>query len=368
MSADLSVVICSLNGAAGVDRCLRALADQKDVELQVIVVDDGSTDDTSEVGREHGATVIRHEVNQGLAAARNTGVRAATAPVVAFLDDDCEPAPEWARELLAAYEPGAVGVGGTVVPCAPDGFMLGFLQRNNPLLPLELDLAVSEKIPYRLYRYALRQWQPDERGDKRSVYSLVGANMSFLRSVLMETGFDERFRFGAEDLDLCLTIRRDYPDGRLVMTPDAVVKHHFVPSVRDTLRRGRGYGKGCARLYRKWPSMRPTIYPAPVLVVAALIAGVFYPPALIAAVVLPLLTYPKGIRLAVTMRRPACLLDGYVQLAEEAFGNVGYIKGMWTYRHLVPEPAEPVTPAALVTPTTAPDPADQTSVGSSAWQ
>ena len=46
MSADLSVVICSLNGAAGVDRCLRALAAQKDVELQVIVVDDGSTDDT----------------------------------------------------------------------------------------------------------------------------------------------------------------------------------------------------------------------------------------------------------------------------------------------------------------------------------
>ena len=80
MSADLSVVICSLNGAAGVDRCLHALAAQKDVELQVIVVDDGSTDDTSDVAREHGVTVIRHEVNRGLAAARNTGVQAATAP------------------------------------------------------------------------------------------------------------------------------------------------------------------------------------------------------------------------------------------------------------------------------------------------
>ena len=65
MSADLSVVICSLNGAPGVERCLRALAEQKDVELEIIVVDDGSTDDTSEVGREHGATVIRHEVNRG---------------------------------------------------------------------------------------------------------------------------------------------------------------------------------------------------------------------------------------------------------------------------------------------------------------
>src|SRR3984885_8064155 len=121
MSADLSVVICSLNGAAGVDRCLRALADQKDVELQVIVVDDGSTDDTSEVGRERGATVIRHEVNRGRAAGRNPG------RLVAFLDDDCEPEPEWARELLAGYDDGAVGVGGSVVPCAPAGFMLGYL-------------------------------------------------------------------------------------------------------------------------------------------------------------------------------------------------------------------------------------------------
>jgi glycosyltransferase involved in cell wall biosynthesis len=359
MSADLSVVICSLNGAAGVDRCLRALADQKDVELQVIVVDDGSTDDTSEVGREHGATVIRHEVNRGLAAARNTGVAAATASVVAFLDDDCEPAPEWARELLAGYDAGAVGVGGSVVPCAPDGFMLGYLQRNNPLLPLELDLAKSEKLAYRLYRYVLRQWQPEERDDRRDVYSLVGANMSFLRSALLETGFDERFRFGAEDLDLCLRMPRDNPGGRLVMTPDAVVKHHFVPSLRDTLRRSRGYGRGCARLYRKWPSMRPTIYPGPVLVVAALVAGCFFPPVFIAAVLLPQLMYPKGLRLAVAQRRPAAALDAYVQLAEEAFGNVGYIKGMWTFRHLVPEPSEPSESA---------EPAGQTSVGSSAWQ
>jgi hypothetical protein len=106
--------------------------------------------------------------------------------------------------------------------------------------------------------------------------------------------------------------------------------------------------------------MRPTIYPGPVLVLAALIAAPFFPLALVAAVVLPQLMYPKGLMLAVTTRRAACVLDAYVQLAEEAFGNVGYIKGMWTYRHLVPEPATPIATAA--------EPAGQTSVGSSAWQ
>jgi glycosyltransferase involved in cell wall biosynthesis len=361
MSADLSVVICSLNGAAGVDRCLHALAAQKDVELQVIVVDDGSTDNTSATaGGHHGVTVIRHEVNRGLAAARNTGIAAATAPVVAFLDDDCEPEPEWARELLDAYEDGVIGVGGRIDVCGPEGFMLGYLRRNNPLLPLELSLARSEKLPYRLYLYLLRQWQPEEHHEQRDVYSLVGANMSFVRSVLARKGFDERFRFGAEDLDLCLRLPRDYPGARLVFTPDAVVRHHFVPSVRDNVRRSRSYGRGCARLYRKWPTMRPTIFPGPALVVALVIAAVFFPLLLVAAAAVPLLLYPKGLRLAVVLRKPSYVLDAYVQLAEEAYGNVGYLQGLWTYRHLVAEPVKATAESEV--------PLAMTPAGSPAWE
>ncbi len=339
MSADLSVVICSLNGASGVDRCLSALAAQKDVQLQVIVVDDGSTDDTCAVAREHGATVIRHETNLGLAAARNTGIRASSAPIVAFLDDDCEPEPEWAKGLLDAYEDDVIGVGGDIIPCAPEGFMLGYLGRNNPLLPLEMNLARSEKLLYRLCLYIQRQWLLQDFHDQCEVYSLVGANMSFRRSALCKTHFDERFRFGAEDLDMCLRLPRDYPNTHLVVNPDARVKHHFLPSLRDTLRRSHTYGRGCARLYRKWPSMRPTIFPGPALVLALLFASAFFPILLITVLLLPQLIHPKGLRLVVALKRPACALDAYVQLAEETCGNVGYLKGLWQYRHLVPEPA-----------------------------
>jgi glycosyltransferase involved in cell wall biosynthesis len=337
MSVDLSVVICSLNGAAGVDRCLRALAVQKDAELQVIVIDDGSTDATSEVAREHGVTVIRHEINRGLAAARNTGVSVASAPIVAFLDDDCEPTPEWARELLDSYVEGVIGVGGNVVPCAPRGFMLGYLTRNNPLLPLELKLARSEKLLYRLYLYIRQQWMPENHQDKRDVYSLVGANMSFRLTVLCKVNFDERFRFGGEETDICLRLPREFPDTRLVVTPGAVVSHHFVSSLRDTLRRSRAYGRGSARLYRKWSSMRPTIFPGPVLMLALLFASIFLPVLLVTAVLLPQLMYPKGIRFAIARLQPTSILDSYVQLAEEACANVGYLQGLWQYRHLLPE-------------------------------
>jgi glycosyltransferase involved in cell wall biosynthesis len=340
MSSDLSVVICSLNGAAGVDRCLHALAAQKDVDLQVIVVDDGSTDTTSETARAHGVAVLRHENNRGLAAARNTGARAASAPVVAFLDDDCEPEPEWARELLATYEDSVIGVGGDVLPRAPEGFMLGYLRRNNPLLPLEMNLARSEKLLYRLYLYLKRQWMPEERHDTRDVYSLVGANMSFRRTVICETGFDERFRFGAEDLDMCLRLPREFPGGRLIVKPDARVKHHFDPTLRDTLRRSRTYARGCARLYRKWPTIRLTIFPGPVLVLLLLITSIFFPVLLAAAVLFPHVMYPKGVSLGIARRRPVCVLDAYVQLASEACGNVGYLQGLWQFRHLVPEGPE----------------------------
>jgi glycosyltransferase involved in cell wall biosynthesis len=338
MAADLSVVICSLNGAAGLDRCLRALAARtSSAAIEIIVVDDGSTDDTSGVARARGATVIRHATNRGLAAARNSGVRATSAPIVAFLDDDCEPEPQWAQGLLDGYEENVVGVGGVVLPYARAGFMLGYLRRHNPLAPLEIDLAKSGKLPYRLYLYLRRQWGSAERHGRRDVYSLVGANMSFRTTVLRETGFDERFRFGAEDLDLCLRLARDFPGTRLVVTPDARVKHHFLPSLQDTLRRSRSYGRGCARLYRKWPTMRPTIFPGPVLVLAMILASVSFPLLAAAAGILPLLMYPQGLRFAVTRRRPACALDAYVELAEEAWGNVGYLEGLWRFRHLVPE-------------------------------
>jgi glycosyltransferase involved in cell wall biosynthesis len=349
-AADLTVVICSLNGAAGLPRCLDALSRQAFAgRLEIIVVDDGSTDGTSDVARAHGAIVVRHPVNRGLAAARNSGLRAASAPIVAFTDDDCEPEPEWARQLIAGYREGVTGVGGPVVPQAPGGFMAGYLERHNPLRPLELTLAKSNNLGYRFYLYLRQQCTVGEARGQRDLYAFVGANMSFRRQAVIDAGwFDERFRFGAEELDLCRTLAQAFPPARLVFTPEARVVHHFEPSVRDTLRRSRLYGFGSARFYRKWRNIRPTFFPWPVLVLALLLASVPFPPLAAAALAAPLLLYPRAVRTALARRRAGCLLDAYLQLGQEACEDIGFLHGLWAFRHFVPQSRSEQAPAPAI--------------------
>lgn len=334
MSPELSVVISSLNGAAGVSRCLRALARQTIwPAVEVIVVDDGSDDSTTEVALAQGATVIRHPANLGVSAARNSGVAVASAPVVAFLDDDCEPEPRWAERLLASYHDQVVGVGGPLLVTCESRLLRDFLSRNNPLDPLEIELTTSEKPLYRLGLYLRRQWNPVPRGGARAVYSLASANLSVRRSALVGVGgFDEDFRFGSEDEDLCRRLRIAYPAQRLLFAPDARVAHHFDPSLRDTLRRRLAYGTGSASLRRKWPDVLPTIFPGPILVGLALAATAWLPIVFGVAVVLPTLIYPRGVRAAITGRDPRCLLDAYLSLLQETCDDLGFLRGIWRLR------------------------------------
>jgi glycosyltransferase involved in cell wall biosynthesis len=339
----MSVVVCSLNGAEGVQRVLTALARQTIAdELDVVLVDDGSIDDTSAVGHAHGVRVVTHPVNRGLSAARNSGVSIATGEVVAFLDDDCEPEPDWAEQLRVAYAADVVGVGGDVVSEGTPNALGRYLERNNPLAPLEAELAVSSGRAYRLWRYVAGQWGGQPSG-QRPVYSLVGANMSFRREAIVAAGmFDERFTFGAEELDLCHRVRTLRPDGLLVVTPAARVRHHFETSLRDMLRRSRAYGRGSARMYRKWPSFGPTVFPAPLALLALLALSRRWPGALVVAALFPHALFPKGLRAAVGRRDPAALWDPYLQVAQEMADNVGFVDGLWRFRRLEPA-VEPPT-------------------------
>jgi len=119
--------------------------------------------------------------------------------------------------------------------------------------------------------------------------------------------------------------------------PEIRVAHHFRSSMHDTLRRSRAYGRGSARLYHKWPSMPPTVFPGPLVVLTMLMLAIRRPRLAVTALAMPHLFHPQGLRHAIESRSAAGLPDAYVQMAQEAFENIGFIEGLWRFRHLVPE-------------------------------
>ncbi|MCU1413539.1 MAG: glycosyltransferase family 2 protein [Microbacteriaceae bacterium] len=94
----ISVVIPSLNDASMLKVCLDALAAQTRLPDEIVVVDNGSTDDTAEVARAAGARVITQPI-RGIYPATSAGYDAATGDVIARLDADSIPAPDWVAQI-----------------------------------------------------------------------------------------------------------------------------------------------------------------------------------------------------------------------------------------------------------------------------
>jgi hypothetical protein len=113
--------------------------------------------------------------------------------------------------------------------------------------------------------------------------------------------------------------------------------HHFEESFKDTIRRSRSYGRGSARMFRKWPSVRPTFFPVPVAVAALLLLAIKRPAVLPVAALAPLLAFPMAIRRLVADRSPEPLLDPYIMVAQETAENAGFIQGLWQFRDLEAE-------------------------------
>jgi glycosyltransferase involved in cell wall biosynthesis len=101
----VSVVIPVFNGAATIRRAIDSVLAQDFTDLEIIVIDDGSTDETPSILKEYGKHIkaIR-QLNQGVGAARNSGIVAAQGEFVAFLDSDDEWYPHKLRKQVALME------------------------------------------------------------------------------------------------------------------------------------------------------------------------------------------------------------------------------------------------------------------------
>src|SRR5712692_138585 len=99
----ISVVVPAFQASASIERCLAALARQTlpAEQYEVIVVDDGSTDDTASRASRCGARLVRLPRNLGPAQARNAGLAVDQGEIVVFTDSDCEATPGFLAALTA---------------------------------------------------------------------------------------------------------------------------------------------------------------------------------------------------------------------------------------------------------------------------
>jgi succinoglycan biosynthesis protein ExoA len=115
----VSVVVAARDSATTLPACLQALASQDYPQVEVIVVDDGSGDDTAAVAESAGVHVVKTPP-VGASAARNLGIGRARGEIVAFTDGDCVADPGWVRALAEAIESsGATGAGGRQINVFP---------------------------------------------------------------------------------------------------------------------------------------------------------------------------------------------------------------------------------------------------------
>ena len=113
---DVAVIVPARNSADTIERTLQALAVTDFAgSYELVVVDDDSTDDTAAVAERHGARVVRLAEQSGPAGARNAGIAATSAPLIAFTDADCTPTPGWLAAVVDALGDADI-VTGPVLP------------------------------------------------------------------------------------------------------------------------------------------------------------------------------------------------------------------------------------------------------------
>jgi GT2 family glycosyltransferase len=224
----VSVVVCTHNGEATLDECLARVTRLDYPDYEVIVVNDGASQECAAIARSHDAVLIETE-HRGLGHARNIGIDAARGEIVAFLDDDAYPDSDWLHYVAALLRAnGHAGVGGPNIPPEDDGFVAECVAAapGGPIHVLVSDRE-AEHVP--------------------------GCNMAFRKDVLEEVGgFDERFRVAGDDVDVCWRLQK--AGQTLGFSAGAVVMHRRRDSIRRYLRQQYGYGKAEALLERKWPT------------------------------------------------------------------------------------------------------------------
>lgn len=224
----VSVVVACYNGGPTLAACLEALGRLRYPDFEVLLVDDGSSDETAQIALSYPNATCLRQPHRGLSAARNTGIAAARGEIIAFTDADCRPDEDWLLYLVdELLRGGYAAVGGhNLLP--PDDSRVATAVMASPGGPAHVMLT------------------------DREAEHVPGCNMAFHRWALEEIGgFDPVFHRAGDDVDVCWRLlERGH---RIGFSSGGFVWHHRRSTVRAYLGQQSGYGEAEAQLARKHP-------------------------------------------------------------------------------------------------------------------
>ncbi|MBM3281767.1 MAG: glycosyltransferase [Candidatus Diapherotrites archaeon] len=198
--ARVSVIIPAYNAAKTLQSCLDALMLQTRIPDEIIVVDDGSVDETKGVAESYSLVTVISQKNQGPARARNVGASRAKGTIIVFLDSDCVPEKNWLDEMIKPFtDEKVIGVQGA------------YRTKQTSLVARFDQLDIE-------YRY--------ERMKRATTLDWIGSYSAAYRKKIFieEGGFDESFpKASGEDAEL--SYRMAKKGHRLIFAPQAVVFH-----------------------------------------------------------------------------------------------------------------------------------------------
>lgn len=267
----VSIVIPVKDRADELKRCLSSLAalSYPQEKIQVIVVDDGSSDDSPLVAQEFGALVVPSGgIGRGPAAARNVGASNATGEILAFIDSDCSASIGWLDQLIPAFnDPAMAAVGGQV-----DGMCTESAVDRYEAVMSSLSIGSRERIG----------------NSGNDTFYLPSCNLLVRRSAFRSAGgFKDDMHVG-EDVDLTWRLRDQ--GWSIAYLPTGNVLHEHRSSIRSFMSRRFDYGTSEGMLQLLHPQRRKqmVIPPLLALVLALFISAPFagWWPLLLAALVL----------------------------------------------------------------------------------
>jgi glycosyltransferase involved in cell wall biosynthesis len=214
----VSVIVCSYNGAQTLDDCLTSLRDLNYPNYEVVLVDDGSKDNTPEIAARHPWIVSVRQENKGLSVARNVGAATATGEIIAYTDSDCMADPDWLYYMVGTLLSGDyAGVGGpNISPPAQNWVQACVAAAPGGPSHVLLTDVVAEHIP--------------------------GCNMAFHRWAFDRVGgFDPEYRKAGDDVDFCWRLQQ--AGGVIAFSPAAIVWHYRRFTLQAFRKQQEGYGE-----------------------------------------------------------------------------------------------------------------------------